>query len=284
MIEYNKDKLKLKVLKIFNHGQNIYYFNDDECLCVTDTKTALDLRILGVSQFDDETYIAKVSIHSGDLPADEHGFNILRFHKAIKLSKIGDSMDNVIQLYLKTMLEKGCKSEGVARFLTKIERPMFGRYPDNKNEKTFNYVNMEANVLCRDNNMEYIKEKGTMVIGITEYAPMNFKAEDGSWTGFDTEFAEAVCAKLGVKAEFFVLSDWDQKVNELNSKAIDVVWNGMTITDELKQSMSISDPYVVNAQVIVCKAENADKYNSLDAIKDAKIAVETGSAGEDCVV
>ena len=131
--------------------------------------------------------------------------------------------------------------------------------------------------------MEYIKEKGTMVIGITEYAPMNFKAEDGSWTGFDTEFAEAVCAKLGVKAEFFVLSDWDQKVNELNSKAIDVVWNGMTITDELKQSMSISDPYVVNAQVIVCKAENADKYNSLDAIKDAKIAVETGSAGEDCV-
>ena len=121
--------------------------------------------------------------------------------------------------------------------------------------------------------MEYIKEKGTMVIGITEYAPMNFKAEDGSWTGFDTEFAEAVCEKLGVKAEFFVLSDWDQKVNELNSKAIDVVWNGMTITD----------PYVVNAQVIVCKAENAEKYTSLDAIKDAKIAVETGSAGEDCV-
>lgn len=164
MIEYNKDKLKLKVLKIFNHGQNIYYFNDDECLCVTDTKTALDLRILGVSQFDDETYIAKVSIHSDDLPADEHGFNILRFHKAIKLSKIGDSMDNVIQLYLKTMLEKGCKSEGVARFLTKIERPMFGRYPDNKNEKTFNYVNMEANVLCRDNNMEYIKENKKEII------------------------------------------------------------------------------------------------------------------------
>ena len=105
-----------------------------------------------------------------------------------------------------------------------------------------------------DSDIEYIKEKGTMVIGITDYAPMNYKDDNGEWTGFDTEFAEAVCAKLGVKAEFFVLSDWDQKVNELNSKAIDVVWNGMTITDELKTSMSISDAYVINAQVIVTKA------------------------------
>ncbi|MBS7359225.1 MAG: transporter substrate-binding domain-containing protein [Oscillospiraceae bacterium] len=131
--------------------------------------------------------------------------------------------------------------------------------------------------------LAYIKEKGTMIIGITEYAPMNYKAEDGSWTGFDTEFAEAVCEKLGVKAEFFVLSDWDQKVNELNAKTIDVVWNGMTIKDELKQSMSITDAYVYNAQVIVTKAENADKYKDLNSIKDATIAVETGSAGQDMV-
>ena len=129
----------------------------------------------------------------------------------------------------------------------------------------------------------YIKEKGTMVIGITDYAPMNYKDDNGEWTGFDTEFAEAVCAKLGVKAEFFVLSDWDQKVNELNAKTIDVVWNGMTIREDLKTSMSISDPYVINAQVIVTKAENADKYTDLESIKDAKIAVETGSAGEECV-
>ena len=134
-----------------------------------------------------------------------------------------------------------------------------------------------------DSDIEYIKEKGTMVIGITDYAPMNYKDDNGEWTGFDTEFAEAVCAKLGVKAEFFVLSDWDQKVNELNSKAIDVVWNGMTITDELKTSMSISDAYVINAQVIVTKAENAEKYTDLESIKNAKIAVETGSAGAKCV-
>lgn len=129
----------------------------------------------------------------------------------------------------------------------------------------------------------YIKEKGTMVIGITEYAPMNFKAADGSWTGFDTEFAEAVCAKLGVKAEFFVLGDWDQKTNELNAKSIDVVWNGMTITNEVKAGMSVTDAYAMNAQVIVCKKENADKYKDLESIKDATIAVEDGSAGKDCV-
>lgn len=131
--------------------------------------------------------------------------------------------------------------------------------------------------------LAYIKDKGTMVIGITDYAPMNYKDEADEWTGFDTEFAELVCKELGVKAEFFVLSDWDQKVNELNSKAIDVVWNGMTITDELKKSMSISDPYVINAQVIVTKAENAEKYVDLESIKDATIAVETGSAGAACV-
>ena len=68
-------------------------------------------------------------------------------------------------------------------------------------------------------------DKGTLVVGITDYAPMDYLDENGEWTGFDTEFAEAVCAKLGVKAEFFVLSDWDQKVNELNAKTIDVVWN-----------------------------------------------------------
>lgn len=132
--------------------------------------------------------------------------------------------------------------------------------------------------------LAYIKDKGVMVIGITDYAPMNYKDEADEWTGFDTEFAELVCKELGVEAKFFVLSDWDQKVNELNSKAIDVVWNGMTITDELKKSMSISDPYVINAQVIVTKAENAEKYVDLESIKDATIAVETGSAGAACVV
>ncbi len=130
-----------------------------------------------------------------------------------------------------------------------------------------------------DSDLAYIQEKGKMIIGITEYAPMNYY-EGGELTGFDTEFAEAVCEKLGVEPEFFIIADWGMKVNELDSKTIDCVWNGMTITDELKGAMSISEPYVVNAQVIVTKADNAEKYKTADDLKDAEIAVESGSAGE----
>lgn len=134
-----------------------------------------------------------------------------------------------------------------------------------------------------DSDLAYIKSKGKMVIGITDYAPMNYPDENGAWTGFDTEFAEAVCAKLGVTPEFFVLADWDAKTNELNAKTIDCVWNGMTITDDLKDGMDISDPYVINAQVIVCKADDAEKYATVESIKDATIAVEGGSAAEKLV-
>lgn len=128
--------------------------------------------------------------------------------------------------------------------------------------------------------VDYVKNNGKMIIGITEYAPMNYKDADGNWTGFDTEFAELVCEKLGVEAEFFVIGDWGQKVNELNSKNIDCVWNGMTITDDLKQTMSISDPYVINAQVIVTKEANAEKYATAEDLAGATVAVESGSAGE----
>lgn len=130
--------------------------------------------------------------------------------------------------------------------------------------------------------IQYIKDKGTLVIGITEYAPMNYK-ENGEWTGFDTEFAEAVCEKLGVKAEFFLLADWDGKINELNAKTVDVVWNGMTITDDLKKGMDVSDPYVLNQQVVVCKSGDAQKFSTAESIKDAVIAIEGGSAAEDLV-
>lgn len=132
--------------------------------------------------------------------------------------------------------------------------------------------------------LAYVKGKGKLVIGITDYAPMNYK-EEGSdkWTGFDTEYAEAVCKKLGVEPEFVVLADWGAKVNELNSKAIDAVWNGMTITDELKTSMDITDAYVVNQQVIVCKKADSEKFKTADSIKDAKIAVEGGGVAEGLV-
>ena len=132
--------------------------------------------------------------------------------------------------------------------------------------------------------LEYVQEKGTLIVGMTDYAPMNYK-EEGSdeWTGFDTEFALAFGEKLGVTVEFFELADWGGKVNELNTKNIDCVWNGMTITDELKEAMAISNPYVINAQVIVCKEGNKDIFTDKASIENAKIAVEGGSAAEKLV-
>ncbi|MBP3706658.1 MAG: transporter substrate-binding domain-containing protein [Clostridia bacterium] len=128
--------------------------------------------------------------------------------------------------------------------------------------------------------VEAIKEKGKLVVGMTVYAPMNYKDDNGEWTGFDTEFAQAVAKKLGVKAEFVVI-DWDNKWATLNSKKIDVVWNGMTLSKEAEKNASCTDTYVLNAQVVVMKTDKLNEYKTMDSLKDLKFAVEAGSAGKD---
>lgn len=127
-----------------------------------------------------------------------------------------------------------------------------------------------------------VKENGKLIIGITEFAPLNFKATDGSWTGFETEFAQAVCAELGVTAEFQVIN-WDSKISELNGKTIDCIWNGMTITPEIESNTSISTPYLENKQVVVVKAENADKVGAGKDLTGLSVVAEQGSAGETTV-
>ena len=117
------------------------------------------------------------------------------------------------------------------------------------------------------------------IIGMTLFEPMNYYDDEGNLIGFETEFAEAVCEKLGYKAKFQEIN-WDAKETELNSGAIDCIWNGMTITDERKENMGISNPYMENKQVLVVKAENAEKYADAAALADAAIVAEAGSAGE----
>ncbi len=134
-----------------------------------------------------------------------------------------------------------------------------------------------------DGDIAAIQKKGTMVVGITEYEPMDFLDENGEWTGFDAEFARAVAAELGVEAEFVVI-EWDQKFFELESGAIDCIWNGMTITDEAKANASVSNPYVVNAQVVVMDKTKLAEYPDIESIKALTFAVESGSAGEAALV
>lgn len=136
----------------------------------------------------------------------------------------------------------------------------------------------DGSAAAAESDMEYVKSKGKLVVGITDFAPMDYKDKDGKWIGFDADNATAFAKSLGVDVEFIEV-DWDNKIMELDSKSIDCVWNGMTLTDEVKNSMETSKPYCENAQVVVVKAADADKYQDTDSLKDLKFAAENGSAG-----
>jgi len=130
-----------------------------------------------------------------------------------------------------------------------------------------------------DSDMEYVKANGKLVVGITDFAPMDYKDDNGNWIGFDADMAEAFAKSLGVSVEFVEI-DWDNKVLELDGKTIDCVWNGMTLTDEVKAAMNCSDPYCNNAQVVIVNAADAANYQTVDSISGLNFAVEAGSAGE----
>jgi len=131
-----------------------------------------------------------------------------------------------------------------------------------------------------NSDLEYIKDKGTLIVGITDYAPMDFKDENGEWTGFDAEFARLAGEKLGVEVEFIEI-DWDNKFFELDAKSIDCIWNGMTITTEAKENASVSNAYVKNAQVVVMKSAMLADYATAGSLEGLEFAVESGSAGEE---
>ncbi|NLO97234.1 MAG: transporter substrate-binding domain-containing protein [Peptococcaceae bacterium] len=130
--------------------------------------------------------------------------------------------------------------------------------------------------------MEYVLDKGVLIVGITDFAPMDYKDANGEWIGFDADMARDFAEYLGVDVEFVEI-DWDNKIMELNSKAIDCVWNGMTLTDEVKNGMECSNPYCNNAQVVVVPADVADKYKDKESIAELTFAVEASSAGEKVV-
>ncbi len=125
--------------------------------------------------------------------------------------------------------------------------------------------------------LDYIKEKGKLVIGYTVYEPMNYTDADGNFTGFDTELATAVCEKLGVEPEFVEIN-WDTKVVELDAKSIDCIWNGMTLTDDIMANTATTKAYAKNAQVVVVK--DGTDYSSTADLVGKTVVAEAGSAGE----
>jgi len=129
-----------------------------------------------------------------------------------------------------------------------------------------------------ESDLQYIKDKGTLVVGMTDFAPMDYRDENGEWIGFDADMAKAFGEYLGVEVEFLEIN-WSNKLMELDTKGIDVIWNGMTINDEVKNGASVSEPYCLNGQVVVLPADKAEDYETVESLKDLSFAVEDGSAG-----
>ncbi len=137
-----------------------------------------------------------------------------------------------------------------------------------------------ASATTDDSDLAYIQDKGTLVVGITDFEPMDYRGDNDEWIGFDADMATAFAKSLGVDVEFVEIV-WDDKIMELDGKTIDCVWNGMTLTDEVTSAMDCSDAYCKNAQIVVVPADVADQYQTKESLSGLNFAVETGSAGED---
>ncbi|NMA64699.1 MAG: transporter substrate-binding domain-containing protein, partial [Clostridiaceae bacterium] len=138
----------------------------------------------------------------------------------------------------------------------------------------------ETNKPQDESDLSYVKNNGKLIIGYTNYAPMNYTDENGIFTGFDTELATLVSGKLGLEPEFVEIN-WDTKEVELNAKSIDCIWNGLTINDERKATMEITKPYVKNAQVVLVKEGTV--YDDTSSLIGKTVVAEQGSAGEDTI-
>ena len=137
----------------------------------------------------------------------------------------------------------------------------------------------DAEGSAEESDLAYIQDKGTLVVGVTEFEPMDYLDENGEWTGFDADMAREVGAILGVDVEFSSI-DWNNKIFELDNKSIDCLWNGMTITEEITTAASATNPYANNGQVVVVKSDVADQYQTEESLADLTFAVEAGSAGQ----
>ncbi len=130
-----------------------------------------------------------------------------------------------------------------------------------------------------ESDLAYVLGKGKLVVGITDFEPMDYRDENGDWIGFDADMAKAFAESLGVEVEFVEIN-WDNKVLELDGKTIDCVWNGMTLADEVMSAMECSKAYCKNAQVVIVPADKAGDYQTVESCANLVFAVEAGSAGE----
>lgn len=143
---------------------------------------------------------------------------------------------------------------------------------ESSNENTFSKMSEGQS------DLEYVQSKGTLVVGITEFAPMDFLDGD-QWTGFDADLVRDFAESIGVTVEFKEI-DWDNRTKLLENGSIDCIWNGMTMTEEMQSTISCSEPYLSNAQVAVMERDEMEQYQTIDACRHMLFAAEKSSTGE----
>ena len=129
-----------------------------------------------------------------------------------------------------------------------------------------------------DSDLAYVQSKGTLFVGVTDFAPMTYRNENGEWIGFDVEFARAFAEKIGVTAKFIEISP-DKTLEALHTKSIDCIWSGTVITDDLRTGTSVTDAYARNAQVVVMTDDKLADYPDVESLVGLQFAVEADSAG-----
>ena len=135
--------------------------------------------------------------------------------------------------------------------------------------------------VVEDNSLTKVQEQGYFTLGLdADFAPMGFTQDDGEIVGFDIDLANAVAEKMGVGLEVKPI-DWDSKAMELSTGKIDVIWNGFSITDERRQEVLFSNPYLSTKQSIIVKA-GSDITTKAD-LAGKKIALQDGSTSEDAL-
>ena len=125
------------------------------------------------------------------------------------------------------------------------------------------------------------KNSNALVVGIDDkFAPMGFRDENNELTGFDIDYAKATFEKMGKEITFQPI-DWSSKESELNSGRIDLIWNGYTITDERKEKVLFTKPYLENSQVAVVLATS--DIMSLSDLADKNIGLQSLSSASDAL-
>jgi polar amino acid transport system substrate-binding protein len=133
----------------------------------------------------------------------------------------------------------------------------------------------------KDASLGKIKAKGSFVVGLDDsFPPMGFRGDSGEIVGFDIDLAKEAAKRLGVKVEFKPV-DWDGVIMSLDKGDIDVIWNGLTITDERKQKIAFSKVYLENRQIVVVKADSkiADKAS----LAGKNVGLQMGSSSEEAL-